>query len=140
MAVWPSGSGARLQSVLPGFDSPFRLYGKVIYVDKVLDLDQLRPRGFENPVLWDGKDLAAIQAATGWIRRENGRPAAEVDRDWNLTVKFGPEPGAQRAPVRVGEHIQVGERGHITVAAIAARQLSLPPPSACRPEERESSP
>jgi hypothetical protein len=40
----------------------------------------------DNYVYWDGKNLAAIQMLTCGIPRRNGRPAAEVDADWNLRV------------------------------------------------------
>ena len=43
-------------------------------------------------VIWDGKNLAAIQAVTAGIPRRDGRPAAEVDADWNLTVLDVPVP------------------------------------------------
>jgi hypothetical protein len=42
--------------------------------------------------LWDGKNLAAVQMATCKARREHGRPAAEVDEAWNLTVNSMPVP------------------------------------------------
>jgi hypothetical protein len=37
-------------------------------------------------VVWDGKDLASVQMLTCKVPRREGRPAAEVDADWNLTV------------------------------------------------------
>lgn len=37
-------------------------------------------------VTWDGKNLAAVQAATSHIQRTHGRPCAEVDVHWNLTL------------------------------------------------------
>jgi hypothetical protein len=40
--------------------------------------------------LWDGKNLAAIQMATRRVKREHGRPAAEVDESWNLTINGDP--------------------------------------------------
>jgi hypothetical protein len=45
-----------------------------------------------NSKVWDGKDFAAIQTITADIPRRNGRPAAEVDKDWNLTVLDVPVP------------------------------------------------
>lgn len=37
-------------------------------------------------VIWDGKDFASIQIETWSIPRDHGRPYAEVDKDWNLTL------------------------------------------------------
>jgi len=37
-------------------------------------------------VTWDGKNLAAVQALAALLPRTEGRPVAEVDKDWNLTV------------------------------------------------------
>jgi hypothetical protein len=37
-------------------------------------------------ITWDGHNLAAIQLATACLARDHGRPCAEVDKDWNLTV------------------------------------------------------
>jgi hypothetical protein len=85
-------------------------------VNESTDLVPLRPGGYEHWIRWDGKNLAAIQMATGWIPREHGRPTAEVDREWNLTLKVSPfEP--DRVFVPVGSDIFVGEVGHISISA-----------------------
>jgi hypothetical protein len=57
-------------------------------------------------VIWDGKDLAAIQMATAGIPREHGRPAAEVDAEWNLTVAG--------VPLWPGDAIEVSPAGEVT--------------------------
>jgi hypothetical protein len=57
--------------------------------------------------VWDGKDLAAVQMAAYPLPRVFGRPAAEVDADWNLTV--------HGAEVRVGDLITVTEDGQFTI-------------------------
>ena len=46
--------------------------------------------------VWDGKNLAIIQTVTGGIPRRNGRPAVEVDKDWNLRVLDVPVPVGSR--------------------------------------------
>lgn len=43
-------------------------------------------------IRWDGRNLAVIQMATCKIPRRAGRPAAEVDEDWNLTILDQPVP------------------------------------------------
>ena len=43
-------------------------------------------------MIWDGKNLAAIQMLTCKLSRKHGRPVAEVDRDWHLTVLGIPVP------------------------------------------------
>lgn len=50
-------------------------------------------------VPWDGKDLAAVQIATFRLPRPFGAPAAQVDRDWDLTVNG--------MPVAVGQFIAI---------------------------------
>lgn len=54
---------------------------------------------------WDGKDLAAVQVATARLPRVQGRPAAEVDKDWNLKL-LG-------VPVELGTRISVSEAGSV---------------------------
>lgn len=61
----------------------------------------------ERSAVWDGKDLAAVQMATFPLPRHHGRPAAEVDAGWNLTV-HGVE-------VQVGDLITVTGDGQFTI-------------------------
>jgi hypothetical protein len=53
----------------------------------------------ERTATWDGKDFAAVQIATFWLPRVEGRPAAEVNKHWDLTI-LG-------TPVAVGTMITV---------------------------------
>jgi hypothetical protein len=57
-------------------------------------------------VTWDGKDFAAIQTATAAVPRVHGRPCAEVDEDWRLSVAG--------VPLVPGDSIEVSESGEIT--------------------------
>lgn len=57
-------------------------------------------------VTWDGKNLAAIQMAASRVPRVHGRPAAEVDADWHLTVCG--------FPLVPGDAIEVEPGGEIT--------------------------
>jgi hypothetical protein len=59
------------------------------------------------PGIWDGKNLAAIQVATAIVPRFYGRPCAEVDPYWNLTL--------HGEPVEVGDTIMICEHGLVTV-------------------------
>lgn len=58
-------------------------------------------------VVWDGKDLAAIQVLTFGLPRVHGVPAAEVDAEWNLTV--------QGVPVLIGQDVTVWDDGTVEV-------------------------
>ena len=55
---------------------------------------------------WDGRDLAAVQVATALLPRTEGRPAAEVDADWNLTV-YGIAVALGAEVVVSGTHVRV---------------------------------
>jgi hypothetical protein len=63
----------------------------------------------ERSAVWDGKDLAAVQMATFPLPRLFGRPAAEVDANWNLTI-YG-------TPVQVGDLITVTGDGQFMIDA-----------------------
>lgn len=59
-------------------------------------------------VIWDGSDLAAIQILTHPLPRRQGRPAAEVDSDWNLRVLGSPVDVGQRVTVTDGGALIIG--------------------------------
>lgn len=65
------------------------------------------PELTKRTAVWDGKDLAAIQTATWLLPRIHGRPAAEVDPQWNLTING--------MPMRISDRIVVVRTGDVTV-------------------------
>jgi hypothetical protein len=57
----------------------------------------------ERTARWDGKDLAAVQIATWPLPRRNGRPAAEVTKDWDLFINGTFVPTGSLIVVRDGK-------------------------------------
>jgi hypothetical protein len=61
----------------------------------------------DREAVWDGKHLAAVQMATFPLPRRNGRPAAEVDANWNLAICG--------ITVQIGDLITVTQDGQFTI-------------------------
>lgn len=68
-----------------------------------------RKAGISCTVRRDGLDFAAVRALTSTLPRENGRPAAEVDAVWHLTI--------YNTPVYIGQEITLLPDGFIEIGA-----------------------
>jgi hypothetical protein len=62
--------------------------------------------------VWDGRNLAAVQIATAVVPRVHGRPCAEVDAEWNLTVAGVPVPAGAAIAITSAGVVRVESAAH----------------------------